>query len=101
MTSTALLIGYDRSGKVVYQESLPLGEFYDGDLLWDDADRIKETGLVRVLGVLFGFDGSVLESFECRFSPDTGVYIDGAEYRPSPDLETTPPDSNTLALDFG
>jgi len=62
MTNTALLIGYDRSGKVVYQESMPLGVYWDGELLWDNGDRVRERGLVRVLGVLFSDDGSVLEN---------------------------------------
>jgi len=75
MNDKASLLGYDKNGRIVYEEIISIDEYYDGEHPWDDSDQILELGLTRVCGKLYNTDGSIFQEFETAFSIDSGEYI--------------------------
>jgi len=74
---TAILVGYNPEGVCVYSESIPLGDYWDGDHVWDSAEAIKELSLAKVRGFLFASSGELSQEFESNFNLATGVYQSG------------------------
>jgi hypothetical protein len=77
ITDTAVLIGFSPEGKCVYSESIPLGEYWDNDHLWDSGDHIKRLRLQRLHGYLFDSTGDLLQEFESTFDCSQGGYVGG------------------------
>jgi len=74
---TAVLIGYDPEEKCVYSEILELGDYYDGDHIWDSGESVKKLRLQRMKGFLFNSEGVLDQEFESLFDLDTGIYKSG------------------------
>jgi hypothetical protein len=75
--STAVLIGYDPDGRCVYSDILDLGDYYDGQHVWDKAASVQRLRLERVKGYLFDDDGNLAQEFESVFDLSTGIYKSG------------------------
>jgi hypothetical protein len=75
--STAVLIGYNSSGRCVYSEVLDLSDYYDGEHVWDKAASIKRLKLKLVKGYLFDANGNLDQEFESVFDLSTGTYKSG------------------------
>jgi hypothetical protein len=73
----AVLVGFDPAGKCVYSESMPVGDYWDGDHVWDDAEQTKRLKLQKVVGFLFGQSGNLLQQFESTFNIQTGMFEEG------------------------
>lgn len=71
----AVLTGYDENGTVVYQQSLALAEYWDGEHVWDSSEGVRKLRLAKIIGVLYESDGTVFQQFETAFSPTTGKYL--------------------------
>ena len=74
MKNTAILKGYDKD-KVVYEKTMSLDEYYDGEHPWDDKEGILKLKLSRLTGRLYDTEGILLQDFETAFSEETGEYI--------------------------
>ena len=74
---TAVLVGLSPEGKCVYSELLPLGEYWDGDHVWDSGTKVKKIRLAKLKGLLFGSSGELLQEFESVFDLRTGIYKKG------------------------
>lgn len=73
--SIAELVGYNAEGAVVYEETLDIGDYYDSEHVWDNTEGILELGIVRVTGILYEDDGTIMQEFTTCFSAETGLYI--------------------------
>ncbi len=73
----ALLIGYSPEGACVYSEQMQLGDYWDGEHLWDSADGISKLRLQRVRGYLFDSEGDLMQEFESIFDLATGIFKSG------------------------
>ena len=62
--SVAILWGVDRTSSVVYQENIPLDDYYDTPHIWDSAEGVRSIRMRRLRGLLFGAKGDVLQEFE-------------------------------------
>lgn len=61
MKNAAELIGYNAKGEIVYQGTISIHDYYDGDHPWDDTKQILALGLTRVHGKLYEEDKSVFQ----------------------------------------
>ena len=77
MKHLVLLIGYNAKGRVVYTDRLTTYQYYDGEHVWDETESILKLNLVRLIGEIYDGDGNVSQSFETRFSAETGLHIGG------------------------
>ena len=73
ITSSAVLIGYDAAGVCVYSDYLDLGDYYDGEHVWDTAEGVQQLCLHCVKGYLFDEAGVLSQEFESFFYPDIAV----------------------------
>ena len=80
MKNTALLIGYNTDGQVVYMERLTTYQFYDGEQVWDRDEAVRDLNLVRLIGELYDDDGNVYQSFETRFCAETGDFVSSKSF---------------------
>jgi hypothetical protein len=71
----AHLVGYNSNGRVVYEEVLPIGEYYDGEHQWDTTEGVLNLRLTLLKGKLYESDGHIFQEFETAFSETTGKYI--------------------------
>jgi hypothetical protein len=71
----AHLIGYDAQGGIVYEQVLPIGDYYDGEHEWDTTEGVVGLGLTLLKGKLHESDGHVFQEFETAFSEKDGKYI--------------------------
>jgi hypothetical protein len=77
ITDTAVLIGFSQDGKCVYSDSIPLGDYWDGEHVWDSTEGVQGLHLEKLRGYLFDSDGSLLQEFETRFDLKSGLYAGG------------------------
>ena len=70
--SKAILYAFDKARLIAYSQLLDLGEYYNGEHVWDTAERIRATGIVRLVGTLFDNDGNLLQQFEVTYDEGTG-----------------------------
>ncbi len=77
ITDTAVLIGFSPEGKCVYSESIPLGEYWDGEHAWDNGEDVKRLRLEKLRGYLFDSNGDLLQEFESTFDLNRGIYAGG------------------------
>jgi hypothetical protein len=77
ITDTAVLIGLSPEGKCVYSESIPLGEYWDGDHAWDDGATVISLRLEKLKGYLFDDAGELFQEFESTFDLANGVFLKG------------------------
>ncbi len=75
--STAVLIGYDSTGSCVYSEIIDIHDYYDGEHVWDDSERILQLKLHRVRGYLFNSKGVLDQEFTSIFDNKSGAYLGG------------------------
>ncbi len=76
---TAVLKGYNKSGEIVYDESISIHEYYDETHIWDSNEGILRLKIVRITGELYGDKGELVQKFETAFDEATGDYIGGKE----------------------
>ena len=74
---TAILIGLSPEGKCVYSESIPLGDYWDGDHAWDDDASVISLRLEKLKGYLFDESGELFQEFESTFDLESGVFLKG------------------------
>ncbi len=74
---SAILVGYNSAGAIVFDETISIHAYYDASHSWDDTENVKSMGLTRLTGKLIDSGGKVLQEFESAFSADTGEYIGG------------------------
>jgi hypothetical protein len=72
-----MLIGLDPGGHCVYSASVPLGEYWDGEHVWDSDEQVRALKLEKLLGYLFGENGNLLQQFESTFDLNTGIFKSG------------------------
>lgn len=77
ITNRAILIGYDPEGGCVYNASMPLDEYFDGEHPWDSGAQVKALRLYKVHGYLFGSEGELEQEFESTFDLETGIFTKG------------------------
>ena len=77
IVNTAVLIGTAPDGRCVYSALLSLDDYWDGEHPWDSGEAVISLRLTLLRGFLFGSEGQLLQHFESRFSPDTGVCVGG------------------------
>jgi hypothetical protein len=77
ITDTAILVGFTATGECVYSASIPLGEYWDGEHVWDDSAQVKKLKLEKVFGFLFGQSGNLVQHFESTFDANTGIFKNG------------------------
>jgi len=63
----AVLIGYDPEEKCVYSEILDLGDYYEGDHIWDIDAAVKKLKLQKTKDFLFNSEGILDQEFESFF----------------------------------
>jgi hypothetical protein len=73
----AVLVGLSREGSCVYSEICDLGDYWDGDHLWDHSVEVRRVGLHKLHGYLFDESGALLQEFETVFNLDTGAFHSG------------------------
>lgn len=73
----AVLIGLNPQGQCVYSEITELGDYWDGEHVWDDDKDIKELQMEKLKGYLFDSSGVMLQEFECVFDLSTGIFKAG------------------------
>jgi hypothetical protein len=73
----ALLVGLNAKGNCVYSAAIGLGEYWDGEHVWDSDKQVKKLKLQKVLGFLFGSKGNLLQQFETTFNVKTGLIKTG------------------------
>jgi hypothetical protein len=77
ITDRAVLIGFSPEGKCVYSESIPLGDYWDGDHAWDSGEQVKRLRLEKLRGYLFDSNGDLLQEFESKFDLARGIFASG------------------------
>jgi hypothetical protein len=77
ITDTAILVGFSPKGKCVYSDSIPLGEYWDGNHVWDSAKSVKKLKLQKLRGYLFDSDGELIQEFESTFDIRRGIFANG------------------------
>ncbi len=75
MRNVAELVGYNKDNETVYQETIPLSAYWDGEHPWDKTEVILKLGLTLLKGKLYESEGSVFQEFETAFSSETGEYV--------------------------
>jgi hypothetical protein len=75
LTDTAVLIGTSPEGQCTYSAQMELGDYWDGEHLWDDSATIVALRLARLQGFLFGQEGQLLQQFESHFNVESGVLM--------------------------
>ena len=71
------LVGYDSSGRVVFDEWLSYENYYgESHPVIDDASYRVKLGIRRVYGKVFDLDGIIDQNFENTYSAD-GEYLRG------------------------
>lgn len=73
----AVLIGFDPEGRCIYSEIIELGDYYDGEHVWDRGESVRKLRLQRVRGFLFDSAGVLSQEFESVFDLSTGIYKSG------------------------
>jgi hypothetical protein len=73
----AVLIGLNSAGDCVYSATITLHEYWDGEHVWDSGKQIKKLKLHKMLGLLFGSKGNLLQQFESVFDLKTGIFAGG------------------------
>jgi hypothetical protein len=74
---TAILVGYSPEGTCVYSAYIPLGDYWDGDHVWDSGENVRELRLTKLKGFLFSSSGELLQEFESNFNLVTGAFQSG------------------------
>ena len=90
--SIVSLFGYDKYGKTVYSEKIPIDDYYDGQHIWDSSDEVKKLGMVKLVGKLYDSDGILTQEFENSYSEKTGEYIGGIATFPQAPPPSAPSD---------
>jgi len=73
----AILIGFNPAGECVYSASIPVGDYWDVEHVWDNAEQVESLKLEKVVGFLFGQSGNLMQHFESTFDIHTGVIKGG------------------------
>ena len=61
----------------MYSESIPLGDYWDGDHAWDDDASVISLRLEKLKGYLFDESGELFQEFESTFDLESGVFLKG------------------------
>jgi hypothetical protein len=77
LKSTAVLIGYNPSGRCVYSDIMDLRDYCDGGCLWKNSTSVKRLKLAKIHGYLFDADGVLETEFEKNFDIKTGLFDTG------------------------
>jgi len=73
----AILIGLSQTGSCVYSAILSLGDYWDGEHVWDSGTKVKKLKLEKLKGFLFDSSGDLLQEFESVFDLKTGIHKKG------------------------
>ena len=68
ITDTAVLIGWSPDGKCVYSAAIPLGQYSDGEHVWDNLDDVKRLRLEKLRGFLFDSTATLIQEFEATLT---------------------------------
>jgi hypothetical protein len=74
---TAVLIGWSPEGKCVYNAAIPLGQYRDGEHVWDSVDNVQRLRLEKLRGFLFDATATLIQEFESNFDVRSGRFING------------------------
>ena len=74
---TAVLVGLSPEGQCVYSALVPLGDYWDGEHVWDSGEEVVKLRLEKLKGFLFGAAGELLQEFESTFDQASGVFKSG------------------------
>ncbi len=74
---SAILVGYNPEGACIYSALMSLGEYWDGEHIWDSDSNVKQLRLEKVRGYLFDSAGELFQEFESTFNLATGIYASG------------------------
>jgi hypothetical protein len=77
ITDTAILIGWSPEGRCVYSAAVPLGQYRDGDHVWDSHEAVKRLRLEKLRGFLFDSTAALVQEFESNFDVRSGRFING------------------------
>lgn len=75
--SKAVLIGYDQAGTCIYSDILDVSDYYDGEHIWDNSEKVKTLKLQKLRGFIFSPKGILDQEFESTFDLSTGIYKGG------------------------
>lgn len=94
----AIVYAFDKSGLIVYSEIIGLGDYYDGEQVWDSWEKIKSCGIVRLVGILFTPSGDIQQEFENTYDEQTGEMTGTRSYAYREHLKTDEKYQKALAL---
>lgn len=77
ISDKAILIGFNPEGQCVYNASMSLHKYYDGEHPWDFGNQVKALRLHTVRGYLLGAEGELEQEFESTFDLETGIFSKG------------------------
>jgi hypothetical protein len=77
ITDRAILIGFNPEGECVYSASIEVGDYWDGEHVWDDDSQVRKWRIEKVVGYLFGQSGNLMQHFESTFDVQSGLYKNG------------------------
>ena len=58
LRDVAVLIGHNVSGNIVYEETMPLDRYRDGEHAWDSSEGVWQLDIVKLVGKLYGDGGT-------------------------------------------
>ena len=87
----AIVYAFDRAGLIVYSQILDLAVYYEGEHIWDSWERIKEIGIVRLVGALFDSAGGLSQEFEHPYDESTGRMLCNKAFYAREHLKTNEP----------
>ena len=82
VTSAAVLIGYNAAGSCIYSDCLDLGNYYDGEHVWDTVEGVRQRRLQRVKGYLF--DETLISRRSSNASSTVRHHLVPSRERPPP-----------------
>ena len=71
----AIIKGFNNAGKIVYNQEMPILEYYENEHPWDKSENILKMGIVKITGTLYSDAGNISQEFETAFDEKTGKYV--------------------------
>ena len=68
ITDIAVLIGWSPDGKCVYSAAIPLGQYWDGEHVWENLDDVKRLRLEKLRGLLFDSTATLIQALKATLT---------------------------------